>query len=88
MSEMICLKRFDYKREKEDGSKLRIAALAPHADDIELGCGATLARLIDQYEVDLNYYVFLCRKRTLSGENINGKEELRLSHSKQISIYT
>src|SRR5579862_3455039 len=29
-------------------NKIRVLALSPHTDDVEFGCGATIAKLIDQ----------------------------------------
>ena len=54
--------------------RLRVAVFGPHVDDIELGCGGTLARLIDEYGAILFYYVFSGSslswdgKRTIEGE--------------------
>lgn len=68
-------------------SRLKVAAFAPHADDIELGCGATLARLIEQNNAILYYYVFITRRRTLEGEEINGDGMLRLQNCKSSFKY-
>lgn len=62
------------KTVSEYNSGLKIAAIAPHADDIELGCGATLARMIEQANAKLYYYVFITRKRGLDGKKICDNE--------------
>ena len=35
----------------------KILVIAPHADDVELGCGATVAKLVDEQK-DVYYAVF------------------------------
>ncbi len=47
---------------------LKIAAFGPHVDDIELGCGATLARLRDQFDASIYYYVFSSAVLAWDGE--------------------
>jgi LmbE family N-acetylglucosaminyl deacetylase len=37
---------------------MRILAIGPHSDDIELGCGATLARATESYNSVIDYVVF------------------------------
>lgn len=64
---------------------LKIAAFGPHADDIELGCGASLARFIDQKKAHLYYYIFITRRRNLKGDTIPPTD--RLIHSKQAFKY-
>ncbi|MGB5157095.1 MAG: TIR domain-containing protein [Desulfobacterales bacterium] len=49
-------------------SPLKIAAFGPHVDDIELGCGATLAKLIDRYQAVLYYFVFSGSSLTWDGK--------------------
>jgi hypothetical protein len=62
--------------------ELKVATFSPHADDIELGCGATLARLIEQNNAKLYYYVFITRRRNLEGKEIEGDGDLRLQNCK------
>src|SRR6516225_7471963 len=42
-----------------DGSSLKILCLGSHSDDIEIGCGGTLLRLIEKYpECTVHWCVF------------------------------
>ncbi len=43
---------------------LRVLAVAPHPDDIELGCGATIMRLIHEFGADCFYLVLSSRQAT------------------------
>lgn len=65
----------------------RVVVLAPHTDDGELGCGATIARLIE-HEADVHYVAFSnCEdslpegfaKNALEIELLNATSELGLS---------
>ncbi len=71
---------------KEKSSQLfKIAAFAPHADDIELGCGGTLARIVDGTNAHLYYYVFVTRLRNLAGDEIS--QDTRLTATKKSFKY-
>ncbi|GBE17309.1 glcNAc-PI de-N-acetylase [bacterium BMS3Abin15] len=41
-------------------SALKILCLGAHSDDIEIGCGGTLLKLIDSYPVDSVYWIVFC----------------------------
>ena len=43
---------------KPQGRPLRILAIGAHADDIEIGCGGTLLRLMAEHDAELRYVVF------------------------------
>jgi LmbE family N-acetylglucosaminyl deacetylase len=44
---------------RPDGGPLRILCLGAHADDVEIGCGGTLLRLVDEWApVSVRYVVF------------------------------
>jgi LmbE family N-acetylglucosaminyl deacetylase len=53
-----------------DGRPLRVLALGAHADDIEIGCGATVLRLVDEVPgVEIGWAVFsACGTRRAEGE--------------------
>lgn len=47
---------------REDGEPLRILCLGAHSDDIEIGCGGTVLRLINQYpDCRIHWVVFSAR---------------------------
>src|SRR3990170_854448 len=50
------------------GRKLTILCLGAHSDDIEIGCGGTILKLIEDYENVVFYWV------VLSSNNIRRKE--------------
>lgn len=43
--------------QKEDSSEFKLLCLGAHCDDIEIGCGGTLLKLIDKYENIIVYWV-------------------------------
>ena len=58
----------------------KILCLAPHPDDIELGCGGTVSKLIELGK-EIHYCIFsLCEKSIPEGyEKDNAKKELGAS---------
>ncbi len=48
---------------------LRVLAIGPHPDDIELGCAATLMRLIDEFDADCFYVVMSHEQATRNLDN-------------------
>ena len=63
-----------------------ILCLAPHPDDIELGCGGTVSRLIELRK-EVHYCTFsLCEKSIPEGyEKDNAKKELAASCKKAVA---
>ncbi len=77
----------EYQNEYEYKHKpLKIAAFGPHVDDIELGCGATLAKLIDNFDVELYYYILSFGRLEWDGEN-NKSGISRLTDAKKSFKY-
>ena len=47
-----------------NGGALKVLCLGSHSDDIEIGCGGTMLRLIEQYPGCVFYWVvFQCHRR-------------------------
>ena len=59
---------------------MKILLLAPHADDIELGCGATVAKFIEERHDIL--WVIIAPVETLNAEHMSVTIELGLEKSK------
>lgn len=55
---------------------MNILLLAPHADDVELGCGATVARLVEERHNIL--WVVFTDEETLNNEHMKAIEEIGL----------
>jgi LmbE family N-acetylglucosaminyl deacetylase len=50
--------------DKQEDSALQVLCLGAHSDDIEIGCGGTLLRLLDEYdEVSVYWVVFAANAR-------------------------
>ena len=72
--------------EDMNNTPAKVAVFAPHADDIELGCGSTVAKLLDKYNVQLFYYVLTCGKMILSGKE-DTSQAVRLPDVKKVFSY-
>lgn len=59
---------------------MKILFLAPHADDVELGCGATVARFVEERHDIL--WVTIAPIETLNAEHMSVVQELGLEKSK------
>ena len=59
---------------------MKILLLAPHADDVELGCGATIARFVEERHDIL--WVVIAPVDTLNAEHMSIAEDLGLKRSK------
>lgn len=68
-------------------SRLKIMCLGAHSDDIEIGCGGTLLRLIDDYK-DLNFYwvVFGSSQRRMDEAKESAEDILQPVKNKQIFV--
>jgi LmbE family N-acetylglucosaminyl deacetylase len=65
--------------ENQNGSTLKILCLGAHSDDIEIGCGGTMMRLIEEHEqLEIYWVVFSAREQRrrearASAQSILGK---------------
>jgi len=58
----------------EFGPNMRVMALCPHADDLELGCLATLLYLRLRYQAKINYVLF--SKQWIDSRDVNAHKTL------------
>jgi len=66
---------------------LKILALGSHCDDIEIGCGATLLRLIEEYDVqEVDWVVFSSNKTRLLEAHASAESYLSTVNKKSIQI--
>ena len=70
--------------DRDKTKELKIAVFSPHADDAELGCGATLSRLLDNYRCIITSYVFITRNRSNAFNQISNE---RVIHCKKAFKY-
>ncbi len=78
--------QFDLK----EGKGLELLCIGAHCDDIEIGCGATLLKLIDQYEIkNIKWIVFasneIRKKEAIASaesflKNVSNKEIIVLNY--------
>jgi len=61
---------------------MNILLLAPHADDIELGCGATVARFVEEGH-DILWVVFT-DEQPLNDEHVKATEEIGLKDESRL----
>lgn len=63
---------------------MNILLLAPHADDIELGCGATVARFVEE-DHSLLWVVFT-DEQPLNSEHMKATEEIGLKDESRLAL--
>lgn len=69
------------------GEKLNILCLGAHCDDIEIGCGGTLLKLIDQYEnVSIKWVVFASNEEREREAQKSAELFLEYAKEKEITI--
>ena len=74
--------------EKKKGKYPRVLCLGAHCDDIEIGCGGTLLRLIDEYQDIEFYWVIFCSNQEREKESYKSFENfLKKVRKKNINIY-
>jgi LmbE family N-acetylglucosaminyl deacetylase len=72
---------------KDSALPLRILCLGAHSDDIEIGCGGTILRLLEQYESAEVHWIVLSSNQQRSEEARRSAEGLLCSaKSKQVII--
>ena len=64
---------------REDGERLRLLAIGAHSDDIEIGCGGTILKLIEQEAVSEVAWVVLTGERTRAEEAAQSADALLAS---------
>ncbi len=66
---------------------LNILALGSHCDDIEIGCGSTLLRLFEEYDIqEVNWIVFSSNETRLREANDSAEHYLSSINKKSIEI--
>jgi LmbE family N-acetylglucosaminyl deacetylase len=72
---------------KDSKKPLQILCLGAHSDDVEIGCGGTILRMIEEYS-DLSFYwVIFSATQDRKNEAINSaKDFLRDAHNKEIVV--
>jgi LmbE family N-acetylglucosaminyl deacetylase len=71
----------------EEGCPLKILCLGAHSDDIEIGCGGTILKLVEKYENGVFYWVvFSSDKRRKREAEKSARAFLRRSESDGIMI--
>jgi len=63
---------------------MNILLLAPHADDVELGCGATVARFVEE-EHNILWVVFT-DEQPLNDEHVRASEEIGLKDGSRLAF--
>ena len=63
-------------------SPLKILALGAHCDDIEIGCGSTLLKLLDEYPTAEIFWVIFSSNPTRKVEAENSAKDYLKNHSK------
>lgn len=63
---------------------MNILLLAPHADDVELGCGATVARFVEEGHKLL--WVVFTNEKTLNAEHVKATEEIGLKDGSRLAL--
>jgi len=63
---------------------MNVLLLAPHADDVELGCGATIARFIEEKQNVL--WIVFVEDKILNDEHMKAVQELGLSKKSCLSL--
>jgi len=58
--------KFSFDHSKSEG--LKILCLGAHCDDIEIGCGGTILKLIQQYDIEEIHWVVFCSNTTRKKE--------------------
>ena len=72
---------------KHERGPLRILCLGAHADDIEIGCGGTILRLLDQYTPTIvHWVVFSANSERASEANRSAQMFLAAAQHKAITI--
>ena len=64
---------------RDDGERLRLLAIGAHSDDIEIGCGGTILKLIEQEAVSEVAWVVLTGERTRAEEAAQSADALLAS---------
>jgi LmbE family N-acetylglucosaminyl deacetylase len=64
----------------------RILCLGAHADDIEIGCGGTLLRLLDEFSVEVMWVVFSGEENRQREANVSAKKFLAKAAAGQVSL--
>ena len=65
----------------------KILFLAPHTDDVELGCGATLARCLEE-GANVHVAVFSTASASLPGGYVKNALELEFVAAMKLSVST
>lgn len=59
---------FNFKFAQTKDQPITILCLGAHSDDIEIGCGGTILRLLEEYENTVIYWVVLCSNQVRKKE--------------------
>jgi LmbE family N-acetylglucosaminyl deacetylase len=71
----------------ESGTPLRILCLGAHSDDIEIGCGGTILKLMqDQPELNVHWVVFGATNKRLEEAHTSAQEFLAPAKEKKVVI--
>jgi len=72
---------------KAPGEELSILCLGAHSDDIEIGCGGTILRLIKEYkQVNITWIVFSSDQQRAAEARASADAFLRDAHEKKVYI--
>lgn len=75
--------KFNLSKKKD--SSLKVLCLGAHSDDIEIGCGGTILRLLEEVKkVEVTWIVFSANKRRT--EEVNKSAKLFLAHASKKDI--
>src|SRR6056297_906151 len=75
----------NFNKDASDGDGLEILCLGAHCDDIEIGCGGTLLKLIQQGNVAYVHWVVFCSTPERKKEAVNSAIRF-LEHTKHSVI--
>lgn len=71
----------------QDGQSLKILCLGAHSDDIEIGCGGTLLRLLSEYgNVEVHWVVFGASGERIAEATDSANKFLMMAHKKNIVV--
>lgn len=72
---------------KTTGEKLRLLCIGAHSDDIEIGCGGSILRILDEYsDVNVDWIVFSANRERAVEAQKSADQFLKKAGSKRIII--